>query len=204
MLTATTKRKNPVHGTNRSIVARPASVLCLVTAAAAGIVLMAAGCSSGSARHTPESPMPKGSMPKIPARTTGYLIGISCTSPSACTAVGHYGKAAAGTGMAIGYYSRGASVVPVTESRHGTSWTVRPSPGPAGATGKVLADVSCTSARACTAVGSYTKTPGSTPSLSTPGTLPLAQTCDGTTRTLQPLRHPAGATGSHLTGVSCP
>src|SRR5204862_347064 len=60
------------------------------------------------------------------------LVGVSCTSSSACTAVGN---SSSGT---------------LAEVWDGSSWSIQPTPNPAGAS---LAGVSGTSARACTGGG---------------------------------------------------
>jgi hypothetical protein len=68
------------------------------------------------------------------------LQGISCTSASACTAVGSYLNAA-------------AQQKTLAESWDGSKWTVQSSPN-TSTTANLLNHVSCTSASACTAVGS--------------------------------------------------
>ena len=66
----------------------------------------------------------------------GRLSRVSCTSVTACTAVGF---AASGT---------------LIESWDGTTWSVASSPGKGSGSG--LAGVSCLPAATCTAVGAYT------------------------------------------------
>lgn len=78
----------------------------------------------------------------------------------------------------------------------GRTWTVKPTPDPAGANVSVLSSVACSSGRACTAVGS------SAASLSSP-TLTLAERWDGTRWRIQPTPTPKG-TSDTLFGVSCP
>jgi hypothetical protein len=77
----------------------------------------------------------------------------------------------------------------LAERWNGKRWRILPAPNPSGST-SVLKGVSCTSARACTAVG------GS-------GGLTLAERWDGTAWTIQPTPNPTGATSSVLNGVSC-
>jgi hypothetical protein len=69
------------------------------------------------------------------------LSGVSCTSASACTAVGWYNNPADTSETLV-------------ESWNGTAWTVPSSPDQ-GTYNNSLSAVSCTSAGACTAVGSY-------------------------------------------------
>lgn len=111
------------------------------------------------------------------------LSGISCTSATACTAVGSY------------INSTGHRVT-LAERWNGTSWTVQPTPNPLGADSSDLKGVSCTSATACTAVGSYTSYVGTEGTQAT-----LAERWNGTSWTIQST--PTGADGRLLEGVSC-
>jgi hypothetical protein len=81
--------------------------------------------------------------PPVPPDTDGaWFAGVSCTNNNACTAVGYF------TAFEL---SDGA---PLAESWNGTSWSLQsaqPLPSPLYNAG--LAQVSCTSATACTAVG---------------------------------------------------
>jgi hypothetical protein len=69
-----------------------------------------------------------------PAQGGGFLYGVACTSPSACTAVGF---SSAGT---------------LAERWDGTAWRIEPTPNPSQG-GGILYGVACTSASSCTAVG---------------------------------------------------
>jgi hypothetical protein len=75
-----------------------------------------------------------------PTPTSGspgaFLNAVSCTSPSACTAVGN----------------NGAGVV-MAERWDGMSWSVQSIPAPSGAAISFLTGVSCASTTRCTAVG---------------------------------------------------
>jgi hypothetical protein len=118
-----------------------------------------------------------------PARASvSELGGVSCTSASACTAVGGYGNSAG--------YS-----VPLVERWNGTKWAIQKTPKPAGATGRTLIGVSCTSARTCTAVGVYGN--------SARATVTLAERWNGTKWVIRKTPNPARATDSELQGVSC-
>jgi hypothetical protein len=116
-----------------------------------------------------------------PAGATSYqsLYGVSCTSATACTAVGNYHNAS-------GVY------VTMAEQWNGTAWAVQPTPNPAGAN---LYGVSCTSGTACTAVGSYLNTRGVT--------VTLVERWNGTVWAIQSTPNRAGAKLSSLHGVSC-
>jgi hypothetical protein len=76
--------------------------------------------------------------PKPRSQVTS-IYGVSCTSKTACTAVGSFS------------YSSGSG--PLVQNWNGAKWSVTPAPNPAGGIGSFNA-VSCTSATACTAVGS--------------------------------------------------
>ena len=79
---------------------------------------------------------------RYPAGATGVQFsGVSCTSPNSCTAVGVFGQAS-GLDRAL------------VERWDGTRWAIQRTPSPRGATSDSLSDVSCTSGRTCTAVGS--------------------------------------------------
>jgi hypothetical protein len=68
---------------------------------------------------------------------------VSCTSATACTAVGHY-QNGAGTRVTL------------AERWDGTSWTIQPTPSLSpNYFYTTLSGVSCTSATACTAVGAH-------------------------------------------------
>jgi len=79
------------------------------------------------------------STPDTSASFPNSLSGVSCTSATACTAVG---SAATATGSAT-----------VVEAWDGTAWTLSPSPQAAGTADDSLAAVSCPTATTCTAVG---------------------------------------------------
>lgn len=80
---------------------------------------------------------------RIPTGTQdSFLEGISCTSPTACTAVGMYDNST-GNAQAL------------IERWNGTSWKLQSSPNPTTAQDTVLHAVSCTTPTACTAVGAY-------------------------------------------------
>ncbi len=132
------------------------------------------------------------STPK-PTETTeerygGYLYGTSCSSQTACTAVGYYINSS-GTKVALG------------ERWNGTEWSVQSALNPTGAKESKLRSVSCTSATICVAVGSYyTKTTGGIPERMT-----LAERWNGTEWSIQSTPNPVGAKYSEvrLQSVSC-
>jgi hypothetical protein len=110
------------------------------------------------------------------------LLGVSCVSPTACTAVGEY-------------VNNDGVQVTLAEHWNGTTWTTQTTPNPNGATNSVLLGVSCTSATACTAVGEYVNPNGVW--------VTLAEHWNGTTWTIQTSPNPRGGTNNLLQGVSC-
>ncbi len=126
------------------------------------------------------------STPSPTGVTSSLLSAVSCTSATACTAVG------------VSNNNASAPAVPLAERWDGTAWTIQPTPAPTNPPASGLSDVSCTSATACTAVGS------SYVNSATGGYVPLAERWDGNAWTIQTTLSPANAQDSLLTGVSCP
>jgi hypothetical protein len=114
--------------------------------------------------------------PDQPGAPESVLRGVSCTSASACTAVGYYRKQ--------GSFQRSS----LAETWNGTSWSIQPTPHQSSAD-HVLNAVSCTSASACTAVGLV-------------GYQTLAERWNGTAWSNQPTPHPEHGPDT-LLGVSC-
>jgi hypothetical protein len=114
--------------------------------------------------------------------------GVSCTSATACTAGGFQDNSNA-VGAALG--------MTLGEQWDGVGWAIQPTPNPAGASQirtSGFSDVSCTSATACTAVGSY----------GGPGPdLPLAERWDGVSWSIQTVPPPTESTDTKLDAVSC-
>jgi hypothetical protein len=129
----------------------------------------------GTAWHTQPIAGPTGS-------SNTELFGVSCSSASACTAVGQY--------------HRGGHTLALAQRWDGSTWQLQRVTGPAGTTDSSLFGVSCSSMRACTAVGGHKK------GTFTNG-LMLAERWDGTAWTAQDTPAPAGTQASGLSGVSC-
>lgn len=115
-----------------------------------------------------------------PPGTHQQLRGVSCTSATACTAVGDYQRGVGSNGWAMRW--------------NGTSWTTQTTPNPtASGQNRELDAVSCSSATACTAVGydldGQTET-----------TAPLVESWNGTSWTVQTV--PSTSSGL-LQDVSC-
>jgi hypothetical protein len=85
---------------------------------------------------------------KVDGATSSELVGVSCASASACTAVGN------------AFDTAGSRDVNLAEAWNGKSWRVQAVPNRGGATESNLYAVSCSSASACTAVGVYDNAAG--------------------------------------------
>jgi hypothetical protein len=110
----------------------------------------------------------------------GLLAGVSCTTSSACTAVG------SDTGS--------GGEVALAEESNGKAWTVQSVPTPSQAKASVFAGVACV-IKACAAIGSFTSKAGVVE--------PLAASYNGSEWALQSVPLSNGAKGGELTGVSC-
>ena len=156
------------------------------------------------------------------------LTGVSCTTSTACTAVGW-------DRLDECSFSRCYVDATLAEGWNGSSWTVQSGlPGYRFPIPIAFEGVSCSAAAACAAVGSYngstlaaglsgtTWATQSTPSEATSSDLAgvscasatactavgqsgetLAETWNGTTWTIQPTANPTAATSSRLNSVSC-
>jgi hypothetical protein len=111
----------------------------------------------------------------------GGLAAVACPGAGRCVAVGSSATSAGTSALA--------------QSWNGSTWSTQHVPMPAGGTHSALAAVSCSSAGACTAVGSYTNNLGNQAT--------LAERWNGTAWSVQPTPVPPTATRSLLTGVSC-
>ena len=117
--------------------------------------------------------------PNVSGKYKTALDSVSCTSPTACMAVG------------VWQHAPGASVA---EKWNGKTWTITPVQNFVGWTFSQLNSVSCLSASNCFAVGSWASgTPTQTLVAHWNGTawIPIASPS------------PTGSLGSNLTGISC-
>lgn len=112
------------------------------------------------------------------------LAKVSCTSSTACTAVGQtLGEA------------KTSPWTPLVERWNGTTWALQEAPSPVGAGHTSLQSVSCTATAACAAVGSYVNSSGVI--------VTLAESWNGTKWAIQETPNPTGAKMSELFGISC-
>lgn len=112
--------------------------------------------------------------------TGGRLLGVSCTSANACTAVGFTGSN------------------PLAERWNGASWKTQPVPKPSGASSLKLTGVRCVSGSLCFAVGATGNMQAATPSGSA-----VAERWNGTGWHILGVPSAAGATASELNAISC-
>jgi hypothetical protein len=109
----------------------------------------------------------------------GFLSSVSCTSASACTAVGDY--------------LHGSRLVPLSERWNGKNWQAQRAAIPPGASSSGLSSVSCTSATACTAAG-FTQH-------ATTGT--VAERWNGKKWVAEIIQPPPGSLSAQLGSLSC-
>ena len=165
------------QGSSLAGVACPSARSCFAVGyyiAKSGVTRTLAEHWNGTAWATQASPNPA-------LDITAAFTGVSCSSASACTAVGWYISDANGTTAAL------------VEHWNGARWALQATPVVAGSA--ELAAVSCPALAACTAVGDVIAGSGT----------PLAEHWDGTRWAVLPTPpSPPGPTGPQLTGVSCP
>jgi hypothetical protein len=109
------------------------------------------------------------------------LQGVSCAAETSCVAVGSYRDSSGDTR-------------PLVESWNGSSWSIQTAPRPGTDSYAVLTDVSCVSASACIASGTYTDgglTNG------------FVERWNGTAWTIETIPFPAGSVYGELSSVSC-
>jgi hypothetical protein len=113
--------------------------------------------------------------------SNNMLGGVSCTSADSCLAVGSY------------FEGRGNNLL--AETWNGANWTLQTAPLPAGGLGGSFDGVSCSSATACSAVGSYADSGNQNES--------LAESWDGAAFTVETVTAPGDPTTNTLDAVSC-
>jgi hypothetical protein len=127
-------------------------------------------------------------LPNRGLKTSGGLLGVSCTSSRSCSAVGSY----------YNPYTQYDNELTVAWRWNGARWELQPTPNPAGAVRSELDAVSCTSSRVCTAVGdSMTSTAYASPSAM------LAERWNGVRWAIQTTATPRNAGQTPQGGVSC-
>jgi hypothetical protein len=161
----------------RSALGRVALGLCLMALGVVGLGVTPVGVSAaaGPVWRIVASPNPTG----VSEDYFYYLNGVSCTSAKSCSAVG--------------YYDASAREVTLAERWNGNKWLVTPTPNPSESPNNRLLAVSCTSAKACTAVGWY----------SSERHLALAERWNGKKWAIEHAVTPSDSILAILSGVSC-
>ena len=121
--------------------------------------------------------------PALKGTIASALVGVACTSPSSCIAVG--------TTRATGT----SPTRPLAEGWNGRKWKVLAIRTPPGATQTSLTGVSCTSTKSCYAVGGFT-------SRATIGS-PLVERWNGASWSIMGSPDVAGASTTTLNAVAC-
>ncbi len=170
----------------------------------AAVAVVASGSAVASA--APVVTVPQWVIQSTPNRAVpgNQLLGVSCTSGTNCTAVGSSGPVvvslAGGTGRPFGAKAQRLAANALTtttlaERWDGTRWRIQPTPNLAGSPNSSLSAVTCSSRRACTAVGSAE---------ARTAFVPLAERWNGSRWSIEPTPRPPKAKNSELLGVSCP
>jgi hypothetical protein len=157
--------------------------------AAPALMAVMVAASAGAALHAPAAMLahPVWTLEHSPNATVpgGQIDSVSCSSSSACTAVG----------FALGKSGLNHTLA---ERWNGTSWTLEHAANPAGDTVPIsspeLFGVSCPAAKFCEAVGSF--------QLGLTGTS-LAETWNGNSWAIQRFPAPRSSTFAGLSQVSC-
>jgi len=139
-----------------------------------GVFQTLAEQSNGQAWRIEPSPNPEGAQ-------GSFLIGLACSTSTACTAIGGYSDSSGG-------------FVTLAEGWNGRAWQIQSTPNPSPAQDNVLFGVACPTSSACTAVGQANG--AGTPEA-------IAESWNGTTWRLQPTPNPVGSAETQLNGVSC-
>jgi len=117
------------------------------------------------------------STPNPPGAAASALNGVSCSSGSACTAVGQFAV-------------KSGAQRTLAERWNGRSWRIQPTPNPARSPSSRLSGVACPATDTCTAVG-------------TSNSKLLVERWGGARWRIQPAPVPPGAQFSELNAVTC-
>ncbi len=120
--------------------------------------------------------------PNVASAQTNFLNGVSCSGPSACTAVGTY-------------TTSDSTQRTLVESWDGSVWSIIPSPNTSPTDNDVLLGVSCSSPSACTAVGTDTTSDSTTRT--------LIESWNGSAWSILASPNVPAASSNLLSGVSC-
>ena len=120
-------------------------------------------------------------IPNPTGATDTELSSVACSSASSCTAVGFSDKA--GTTVAL------------AEAWDGSVWTIETVANPSRATNTRLSGISCRTSNSCMAVGFSSSGAGTD--------VPLAESWDGISWTIDSVPSPSDSNFAELSGISC-
>ena len=118
--------------------------------------------------------------PPTPSGGSSLMLrGVSCSSTTACTAVGSY------------YVASEGKFKPLVERWNGTSWSLQTAPNPPiGNAENMMLAVSCPTSTSCTTVGAANNAP-------------FVESWNGTSWSVQSIPAPSPSVSSKLEGISC-
>jgi len=175
---AVQRTPNPVGATRTALtgVACPSANLCVAVGNSTGPTGSATLAETWSRKGWKIEPTPT-----LANSRGSALEAVSCSAPDACTAVGAY--------------STSSGQATLAETWNGKTWSLQSTPNPAGSSMDILTGVSCPATTGCSAVGDDINATGTQ--------VPLAESWDGTSWTIQSTPVPARALATALFGVSC-
>jgi hypothetical protein len=217
-------------GVSRALVSAVAGTVVIAASifGAVGIGVSTAGATTSTSAPPVAAavvtPWKRQASPNPLGATNSALQGVTCTAPTACTAVGSSGGktlvevwngtawkiqkspnpsgATSSTLYALSCLSSTACTAvgysggkTLVEVWNGAAWKIQKSPNPTGALNSYLQGVSCLSSTACTAVGYSEDNLGNA--------VTLAEVWNGLTWTIQSTPNPTSGTLSYLYAVSC-
>ena len=167
------------HATKGGAPVRIPTIAFTAAAAVIGLaMLVASGTSPAAASSAPAWTIT--SSPNTSATQNNVLNSVSCTSPTACVAVGDF--------------YNGTHQQTLIETWNGTAWTMTSSPNTSATQNNYLNGVACTSPTACVAVGDFYN--GSHQQT-------LIETWNGTAWTITSSPNTSATQTNYLYGVSC-
>jgi hypothetical protein len=122
------------------------------------------------------------SIPVMEGEKESELVGVSCSSASACMATGVFKNS-------------GGAKVALVDSWNGSTWSGQSPPIPSGAKEAALGSVSCPSTATCAGAGYYKNSSGSI--------VTLAERWNGTKWAVHGTPNPEGAKSASLSGIAC-
>jgi hypothetical protein len=173
------------------------STFTAVTPSSSTSELYGAGCNSATLCFAVGTDYTSGAIPHAEKYNGTSFSASTVPTPGGSTFAQLQGVACPGSTncFAAGWYRTATATTPLVDAWNGTSWTAASLSLPAGTTNAELADVSCTSTTACTAVGYFTT--------SSVAERTMVLRWNGTAWSTQTSANPSGTTSAQLQGVAC-